>query len=58
VAIRTFWYRDGLLLFGTGAGITWDSDPEQEWRETQLKARRLIAVAAGADGPAMAGFDV
>ena len=58
VAIRTFWYRDGLLRFGTGAGITWDSDPEQEWRETQLKARHLIAVAAGADGAAMAGFDV
>ena len=23
VAIRTFWIRDGVLRFGTGAGITW-----------------------------------
>ena len=29
------------LRFGTGAGITWGSDPEAEWAETELKARRL-----------------
>ena len=29
VAIRTFWLeRDGVLSFGTGAGITWGSDAE------------------------------
>ena len=48
VAIRTFWVEDGLLHFGTGGGITWDSTPEDEWEETELKARRLLAVAAGA----------
>lgn len=48
VAIRVFWNEgDGLLRFGTGAGITWDSDPTQEWGETQLKAARLTAIAGG-----------
>ena len=46
VTIRTFW-RDGTALrFGTGAGITWESDPAAEWRETELKARRLIDLAS------------
>jgi para-aminobenzoate synthetase component 1 len=35
-----------MLNFGTGAGVTWDSDPEAEWHETELKARRLIALAS------------
>jgi para-aminobenzoate synthetase component 1 len=47
VAIRTFWIRDGRLHFGTGGAITWDSTPEGEWAETELKARRLMAVATG-----------
>ncbi len=46
VAIRTFWHTEGELRFGTGAGITWDSDPGGEWEETELKARRLIALAS------------
>lgn len=50
VGIRTFWLdRTGaevILRFGTGAGITWGSDPEGEWRETELKASRLLAVAS------------
>jgi para-aminobenzoate synthetase component 1 len=50
VGIRTFWVdrAEGLLRFGTGAGITWGSDPEREWRETELKASRLLTVASGA----------
>ncbi|MEE1736817.1 chorismate-binding protein [Streptomyces sp. BE147] len=52
VGIRTFWIdRAGpapVLRFGTGAGITWGSDPEREWDETELKAARLLAVASGA----------
>ncbi|MER6538948.1 chorismate-binding protein [Streptomyces sp. 900105755] len=51
VGIRTFWIdRSGdgdELRFGTGAGITWGSDPEGEWRETELKAARLLAIASG-----------
>ena len=46
VAIRIF-YKDDELRFGTGAGITWSSDPHSEWEETQLKARRLISIAGG-----------
>ncbi|NGO14434.1 anthranilate synthase component I family protein [Streptomyces sp. HC44] len=53
VGIRTFWIdrpaRDtAVLRFGSGAGITWGSDPEREWLETELKAARLLAVASGA----------
>ena len=49
VGIRTFWWDDtdgGTLRFGTGAGITWGSNPQAEWRETELKARRLITLAS------------
>ncbi|MFW7415241.1 chorismate-binding protein [Demequina sp. SO4-18] len=46
VGIRTFWWSDGMLRFGTGAGITWGSDPAGEWAETELKARRLIGLAS------------
>ncbi|MET7520921.1 chorismate-binding protein [Streptomyces sp. NPDC005248] len=52
VGIRTFWVdrteAAPVLRFGTGAGITWGSDPEREWDETELKAARLLAVASGA----------
>ncbi len=44
VAIRTFWRIDNEIRFGTGAGITWDSDPVMEWEETELKARKLISL--------------
>lgn len=48
VAIRTFWTTgDNYLRYGTGAGITWGSDPQAEWEETQLKARHLISIAGG-----------
>ncbi|QAY62817.1 anthranilate synthase component I family protein [Xylanimonas allomyrinae] len=53
VGIRTFWWeRDpggGTLRFGTGAGITWGSDPDAEWHETELKAARLTALASTPD---------
>lgn len=49
VGIRIFWsHNDGRINFGTGAGITWQSDAASEWEETQLKAKRLIAIASGA----------
>ena len=52
VGIRTFWIDRAapagpLLRFGTGAGITWGSDPDREWDETELKASRLVALASG-----------
>ena len=49
VAIRTFWTKERTIFFGTGAGITWPSDPHLEWRETELKANRLIGIAGGID---------
>ncbi|MEV0040742.1 chorismate-binding protein [Streptomyces sp. NPDC050804] len=53
VGIRTFWIDRAtapgpVLRFGAGAGITWGSDPEGEWEETELKASRLLAIASGA----------
>lgn len=52
VGIRTFWIDRAApggpaLRFGTGAGITWGSDPDGEWAETELKASRLLTVASG-----------
>ncbi|MCB1272310.1 MAG: chorismate-binding protein [Microthrixaceae bacterium] len=46
VAIRTFWIEADELNFGTGGAITWDSDPEGEWAETELKAAHLLGVAS------------
>lgn len=55
VGIRTFWASEGpggrTLDFGAGAGITWGSDPDHEWEETELKARRLIGLASGEVAP-------
>jgi para-aminobenzoate synthetase component 1 len=55
VGIRTFWSARAMtgqrvLRYGTGAGITWGSVPEQEWEETELKAVTLLGVAAGPAG--------
>ena len=45
VGIRIFWQgEDQILRFGTGAGITWGSDSELEWEETELKARKLVGL--------------
>jgi para-aminobenzoate synthetase component 1 len=49
VGIRTFWWdaaHGGTLRFGTGAGITWGSEAQAEWAETELKAARLIGLAS------------
>ncbi|MEU8247185.1 chorismate-binding protein [Nonomuraea sp. NPDC048916] len=46
VGIRTFWISAREIRFGTGAGITWGSDPGREWLETELKASRLISLAS------------
>lgn len=46
VGIRTFWISSDEIRFGTGAGITWGSDPAREWLETELKASRLISLAS------------
>ena len=46
VGIRSFYRVGNTLEFGTGAGITWQSDPTGEWHETELKAAKLLSVVA------------
>lgn len=46
VAIRTFFVDGDDLCFGTGGAITWDSDADDEWLETELKAARLLSIAS------------
>lgn len=51
VAIRTFWVEEqskdsASVHFGTGAGITWGSDADAEWHETELKAATLVRLAS------------
>jgi anthranilate synthase component 1 len=55
IAIRTGVVKDAKLYVQAAAGIVADSIPEAEWRETQNKARALLAAAemvhAGLDQP-------
>jgi anthranilate synthase component 1 len=55
IAIRTGIVKDGQLHVQAAAGIVADSIPENEWRETQNKARAVLAAAelvhAGVDKP-------
>jgi anthranilate synthase component 1 len=45
IAIRTGVVKDGKLHVQAAAGIVADSIPDNEWRETQNKARALLAAA-------------
>lgn len=47
VAIRTLLVDQAARLaeYGVGGGIVWDSQPAEEWRETQTKARALAEPA-------------
>ncbi|HET9769008.1 MAG TPA: chorismate-binding protein [Thermoanaerobaculia bacterium] len=44
VAIRTAWIdrRRGVAEYGTGGGVTWDSDPAAELAESRLKTSVLV----------------
>ena len=46
IAIRTCVMRGGRAWVQAGAGIVADSDPEAEWRETEAKARGVLAALA------------
>ncbi len=46
VAIRTFTITRDATHLGVGGGIVADSDPLDEWRETELKARRILDAAS------------
>lgn len=41
VVIRTAIIKNGTLYYSVGGAITGDSDPEEEWQETLVKARAL-----------------
>lgn len=43
VAIRTVELCGAVGVYGSGSGIVWDSDPEKEYRECQLKANILAS---------------
>jgi para-aminobenzoate synthetase component 1 len=43
VAIRTMVFRNNIATFNVGGGITIDSDPEQEYEESLLKAKALLS---------------
>jgi para-aminobenzoate synthetase component 1 len=53
VAIRTFVVAGDQTQLGVGGGITADSDPAAEWRETELKAARLLTVVGAGDRTAI-----
>jgi len=45
IAIRTGIVKDGVLYVQAAAGIVADSVPENEWRETEAKARAVLRAA-------------
>ena len=55
IVIRTGVIRNGMLHSQAGAGVVADSDPAAEWRETEAKARAVLAAAdlvqGGLDAP-------
>ena len=44
IAIRSFFLKDGVARFRTGAGIVQDSDPKKEWLEVHNKAKSLCKI--------------
>lgn len=44
VVIRTAILQNGEVLFPVGGAITSDSDPQQEWNETEIKSRAITRV--------------
>jgi anthranilate synthase component 1 len=53
IAIRTAVLKDGTLYVQAGGGIVADSVPQNEWQETQNKARAVLRAAE----MALAGLD-
>ena len=51
IAIRTCVIRENKVYVQAGAGVVYDSNPESEWNETQIKARAVIkAVELSSNG--------
>jgi anthranilate synthase len=47
ITIRTAHVRDGLLSFSAGATLLYESVPENELRETRIKAGAFMAAVEG-----------
>ena len=45
IAIRTGVLKDGVLNVRAAAGVVFDSVPEKEWQETEMKARAVLRAA-------------
>ena len=45
IAIRTGVLKDGMLNVQAAAGVVFDSVPENEWQETEVKARAVLRAA-------------
>ncbi|HFE39504.1 MAG TPA: anthranilate synthase component I, partial [Gammaproteobacteria bacterium] len=45
IAIRTAVIKDGTLFLQAGAGIVYDSIPQNEWDETMNKGRAVFRAA-------------
>ncbi len=50
IAIRTGIVKDGYLYVQAAAGVVADSVPELEWKETEVKARAVLAAAEMVEG--------
>ncbi len=50
IAIRTGIVKDGTLYVQAAAGVVADSVPELEWKETEAKARAVLAAAELVEG--------
>ncbi len=55
MVIRTAVYRDGNIYLHAGGGIVADSDPEEEYEETVLKARGFLDVLLPSDAAKTSG---
>ena len=47
IAIRTLIKKDSNIHFQVGGGITWDSNPEDEYQETLDKAKSIMKAING-----------
>eukprot|EP00127_Corallochytrium_limacisporum_P000642 Clim_evm41s22 gene=Clim_evmTU41s22 len=49
IALRTMWYRNGIIFLQAGGGIVYDSTPENEYQETINKLNSNIATVRRAE---------
>jgi len=51
ILIRTMTVEPDAVRYGVGGGVVADSDPEAEWRETEVKAAAFVAAEDAAADP-------